>query len=172
MSNFEEFQDRVDQAAAQVDTARGARQKQNRELMDMLARLEQRCNDRDRELDLARARIEPLEHENAELSGLITRLLEIVADGLGADEPLEQASGIAAALLEPRTGAAAVAETMGAEPEPADPDIATLNPITASDAEDESGEGFEDASSESLAEESRAAELLGADEIPDIVQQA
>jgi hypothetical protein len=172
MGNFEDFQDRVEQAATQVSTARDARQKQNRELMDMLARLEQRCNDRDRELEVARARIEPLERENAELSGLIARLLEIVEDGLGAEEALDKASGIAAALLEQSTGNGGPPEMVVGEPEADNWEIAALNSVTASAANNETGPGFEETSPESLAEEALAGDLLDTDAIPDVVQQA
>ena len=167
MIDFEELRERAEQAATRIGAAQEARHRQNRELMEVLARLEQRFSEREEELNLARARIGPLERQNAELAGLIERLLDIVEGGLGiaAGESLTRASDLAAALLEEDAGAAA-AEVTGAEPEATDP----LSDAPA--AEFASDTGFEDAAVGALAAEFAAAAGPDAEGIPEIVHRA
>ena len=167
MIDFEELRERAEQAVTRISVAQEDRHQKNRELMEVLARLEQRFAEREEELNLTRARIGPLERQNAELAGMIESLLDIVEGGLGiaADESLARASNLAAALLEKDTGVAA-AEVTGAEPEAGDP----LS--DAPDGEFASDTGFEDAPADALAAEFAAPAGPDADGIPEIVHQA
>ena len=167
MIDFEELRERAEQAATRVNAAQEDRHRHNRELMEVLARLEQRFAVREEELNLTRARIGPLERQNAELAGMIERLLALVEGGIGidADESLTRASNLAAALLEEDTGEA-TAEVTGVEPEATDP----LS--DAPDGEFASDTGFEDAPADALAAELAAAAGPDAEGIPEIVHQA
>ncbi len=167
MIDFEELRERAEQAATRVSAAQEARHRQNRELMEVLARLEQRFSERGEEVNLTRARIGPLEHQNAELAGLIERLLALVEGGLGiaADESLTRASGLAAALLEDDAGAATT-EATGAEPEATDPLSDAPADEFASDT------GFADAPADALGAEFAAAAGPDAEGFPEIVHRA
>ena len=167
MIDFEELRERAEQAATRIGAAQEARHRHNRELMEVLARLERRFAEREEELNLTRARIGPLERQNAELAGLIERLLALVEGGIGisANESLTRASELAAALLEGDAGAATV-EVTGAQPEGSDPFSDAPVGEFASDTE------FEDAPADALATEFAGAAGPDAEGIPEIVHQA
>ncbi len=101
MSEVHVLRGRVEQAATGLQAAQDQRRQANQELMDMLARLEERFVIQARELERYRLLTAPLEAANRELAELIESLLEVVEQGIdgAAADGFAKASALASELL-------------------------------------------------------------------------
>ena len=104
MREFDALRSRVEDTAARLAAAQSGRRDRNQSLLDTVARLEAKFAAQEQELTYYRDRIRPLETANAQLSALMSRLLDMVDSGLGdeddADDPVRAATAKAAAMLE------------------------------------------------------------------------
>ena len=85
MHEFDALRSRVEDTAARLAAAQSNRRDRNSSLLDTVARLEGKFAAQEQELAYYRERIRPLETANAQLSALMSRLLDMVDGGLGDD---------------------------------------------------------------------------------------
>lgn len=109
MSEIEGLKNRVDAAVEQLSSVNNARHEQTQNLTTLLGNLEEKFSDRAVELEYCNSQINALTQENANLSGLLERLVGIIGSGseVAEDDPLVRASAMAASLLEGWTAAEA-----------------------------------------------------------------
>lgn len=171
MHEFDALRSRVEDTATRLATAQSNRRDRNHSLLDTLARLEAKFAAQEQELAYYRERIRPLEAANTQLSALMNRLLDMVDNGLGAeddaDDPVRAATAKAAAMLE-RDLIPLPPQSEIAEPASEESDMSAM-PDEDMRAED-FAQQFDDVDGETLAAED-AADADGA-ELPSIVQIA
>ncbi len=80
MDELAELRERVDQAIERLSTWQAARRRQSQGLMTRQTDLEAKFEARSEELDHCGRRIEAVTRENADLMGLVDRLVQIVDD--------------------------------------------------------------------------------------------
>ncbi len=101
MGELGELRNRVDQAVERLSAANDTRHRQNHGLTAMLSDLEGKFEARGEELEHCERRIQALTRENADLSGLIDKLIHIVDTTVGAndEDALFRASAMATELV-------------------------------------------------------------------------
>ncbi len=86
-----ELRERVDQAIERLSTGQAARRRQSQGLMTRQTNLEAKYEARSEELDHYGRRIEALTRENADLMGLVDRLVQTVANWSSEDNDTPEA---------------------------------------------------------------------------------
>jgi hypothetical protein len=166
MSDFDALRARVELAAETLASAEAERHRQNGGLVELLEQLEARFDAQRRELEYCKARVEPLEAVNEQLSGLMGRLLDMIDGGFGeaSVEPLREAAVHAARILEQDMGTGAVA----AVADDVTMDEASTPPAAADPGDDA---GFENVGMAELAAEAEIEEEQDP-VLPDLVKEA
>lgn len=152
MGEVGELRNRVDRAVERLSAANDTRHRQNHGLTAMLSDLEAKFEARGEELDHCQQRIQALARENADLSGLIDKLVRIVDTTVSTpdDDALFHASAMATELVADWPGPATPDEDTSAveesassdDDEPSSDDETTPDAMTPRPVHDAAAEAF------------------------------
>ena len=139
MSELEGLKNRVEQAVEQLSTVQNARHDQIKNLTNLLGNLEEKFKARTVELDYCNSQIESLTQDNAQLSELVERLVNLIESGPknAEDDPLIRASTMAATLLKGWSGGEAAAALGADVPETNDIDLQQNVALSFEDVSDD-----------------------------------
>ena len=114
MGELGELRNKVDQAVDSLSTAHETRRRQSHGLMTLLTDLETKFEARNEEVEHSKQRIEALARENADLSNLVDRLVQIIDTTVNSEDEdtLFRASATAAELVADWPGPGDRAETV------------------------------------------------------------
>lgn len=201
MQEFTDLRDRVEHTAHKLANLHVERQEQSQSLVGVLAELEAKYVTQEEQLAWYRNRVEPLEKSNEDLAVLLEHLLDLIDRGFGEAslDPVRSATALATTMLsEDMAVKATPAPVIEDEPvieeetdiemaeDTADPDLIESlqeeieesieeDEIVLIDPEEEEPEPeilFEDVPEETLALELVADDLVGSDDLPELVRAA
>ena len=102
MQDFDTLRHRVEDTAIRLTSAQSERQQETQALIGILRDLEEKYTAQEKQFAYYKARLEPLEQSNAQLTSLIENLLDLIDQGFGENslDHLRKASTMASTMLE------------------------------------------------------------------------
>lgn len=102
MQDFDTLRHRVEETAERLSLAQSERQEETQSLISILHDLEEKYSAQEKQFAYYRARLEPLERSNTQLTSLVENLLDLIDRGFGESslDPLRKASQMASTMLE------------------------------------------------------------------------